>query len=284
MERVDRRTTRLVAAWLPTCRTANTRAAYERDLADFARWCEASGREPLDARPEDLDAYRDACLAQGASPSTVTRRLSGVSSFFRYAAQVGALDANPVDDVARPDADPRIPASLDGGEVAALVDAAELLGPKTATLVALLVLEGLKLGEVLALDVPRVRIGERSVSVEVWRRGAHQPLVLSPHTAAAVTAYVAGRWRGPLFLGDSPVADRPARLTRYGADFLVKRAGAAAGIDKPVSASVLRRSYVAAARRAGTPLAEIAHHIGHKEARETARLLGRPARRGRPAG
>jgi site-specific recombinase XerD len=273
---VDRRTTRLVAAWLATHRSDNTRSAYERDLAHFSRWCDSTGRDPLRAGPDDVDGYRDACLAAGASPATVTRRLSGVASFFRYATGVGVLTANPADAVARPEGEAATPASLDDGELGALVDAADDLGPKTAALVALLALEGLKLGEVLAIDVPRLRLDDRSVSVDVRRHGATQTIAVTPRTAAAVTAHVAGRRRGPLFLGESPVAHRPARLTRFGADFLVKRAGAAAGIGKPVSAGILRRSYVEAARRAGTPLAEIAQHIGHREVRETARLLEEP--------
>jgi site-specific recombinase XerD len=227
----------------------------------------------LEASAADLDDYRDACLASGASPATVTRRLSGVASFFRYVASTGTVDANPVDDVDRPAQDTAGRAVLDDSEMAALVDSADDLGPKTAALVALLALDGMKLGEVLAIDVPRVRIDDVPVAVELTRRGRAEAVAVSPRTAAAVAAYVAARRRGPLFLGDSAVSARPSRLTRFGADFLIKRAGVAAGLDKPVSASMLRRSYIDAAHRAGTPLAVIAQHVGHREVRETARLI-----------
>lgn len=273
---MERRTQQLVASWLTTYRSDNTRDAYERDMVAFARWCAETGRSALKATPTDLDAYRDESLDAGASAATVTRRLSGLASFFRYAASVGALDGNPVDEVERPDADASAPATLDDDELADLVEAADELGPKTAALVALLALEGMKLGEALAIDIPRVRVDGRSVAIEVRRHGARDEVDVSPHTAAAVISYVADRRRGPLFLGDSPVATKRARLSRFGADFLVKRAGASAGIAKPVSASVLRRSYIEAERRAGTPLADIAQHVGHRDARDTARLLEVP--------
>jgi site-specific recombinase XerD len=274
---VDRRTEALVAAWLATKASPNTRTAYERDLLGFTAWCDERGRRALDAGTGELDAYRDACLAAGASPATVTRRLSGIASFFRFVTGAGARGSNPADDVERPAPDPQRP-TLDDHELAALVGAATDLGPKTAALVALLALDGMKLGEVLAVDVPRVRLADDPVAVELTRRGRRTAVAITPETATAVTAYVAARRRGPLFLGDSAVADRSTRLTRFGADFLIKRAAVAAGIAKPVSASMLRRSYMDAAHRAGTPLADIADHVGHREVRETARIVDDGAR------
>lgn len=273
MRAVERRTKRLVAGWLTTYRSDNTRDAYERDMVAFVRWCTETGRDPLRASSSDLDAYRDDALNTGSSAATVTRRLSGIASFFRYANEVGALDGNPVDQVERPEADASAPETLDDGELASLLDAADALGPKTAALVALLALDGMKLGEVLAVDVPRVVVGRRAVTIEVSRRGETEDVELAPRTAAAVAAYLADRRRGPLFLGDSPVAAKRTRLSRFGADFIVKRTGASAGIDKPVSASILRRTYIETQHRAGTSLADIAQHVGHRDARDTARLL-----------
>jgi site-specific recombinase XerD len=241
-------------------------------LAKFADWCVQHGRKPLDANAGDLDSFRDDSLHAGASAATVSRRLSALGSFYRFAASVEVLDTNPVDAVARPDGEAAPPDTLDDDELLLLVGAAESLGVKTAALVSMLALDGLKLGEVLTIDVPRVKIDAGVMTIQVQRRGHTEVVRVAPRTAAAVAAYLGARRRGPLFVGDSPAAKRP-RLSRFGADFLVKKAGATAGIDKPVSASILRRSYIASARRAGTSLADIAHHVGHRSARDTARLL-----------
>jgi site-specific recombinase XerD len=272
---VDRPTNALVATWLATHRSDNTRDAYQRDVAAFARWCAARNRDPLRTRSTDLDRYRDEALAAGASPGTVTRRLSALASFFRYATRTGALADNPADAVQRPPHDADTFPTLDDDEVTALLDAADALGPKTAALIALLGLEGMKLGEVLAIDIPRVHVNGDTMSVELRRHGDRDEVEVADRTASAVTAYVAQRRRGPLFLGEPPSGrSRTARrLSRFGADFLIKRAGASAGITKPVSATMLRRTYIEAAHRAGTPLPAIARHVGHKEVRETARVL-----------
>lgn len=270
---MNRRTHRLVSDWLAAQRSDNTRDAYQRDLASFARWCDEHGADALSVTRADLDRYRDDCLAAGASPATVTRRLSGVASFFRYANATGTINENPADAVERPDLASPDRASLDDGELEAVIDAADRLGPKTAALVDLLALDGLKLGEVLAINVQSVCLGGDTASIELQRRGERNEVAVSSRTASAVAAYISTRRRGPLFLSDQPTAPQPTRLSRFGADFLIKRAGAAAGLDKPISASVLRRSFIGAAHRSGMPLDAIALQVGHKEVRETARML-----------
>lgn len=234
---MDRKTRALLDAWLDGYGSANTRAAYRRDIDDFVAWCESTGRVPLEATAKDIDRYRDACLRGGASTATVARRLSGVASFFRH---VGG--DNPVEDVERPVADPPDDV-LDTTEVDDLLGAAEALGTKAAALLSLLALDGMKLGDALALDVPRLHGRGPGMSVEVVRRGHAEDVDLERRTAVAIAAYVGSRRRGPMFLGDSATAREPSRLTRFGADFIIKKAASAAGIDRTVSANVLLRSH-----------------------------------------
>lgn len=221
----------------------------------------------------DLDTYRDHCLSAGASSATVGRRLSGISSFFSYLTDTGVLAENPVTNVHRPSTDGLQKGGLDDAEILALVEAATRRGAKPAALISLLVLDGMKLNETLALNVPDVRLSRRSTTLSVRRRGEHHSIRLQPGSARAVAAYLGRRQRGPFFLSDSAVGRRPARLTRFGADYLIKRAASSAGIERPVSANSLRRSYIEAAERAGMPVAAIASQVGHQNVRETQRML-----------
>jgi integrase/recombinase XerD len=270
----------LVAAWLAARGSDRTRGAYGADLEAYAQWCRGEGLTPLRSRGEDLDAYRDASLAAGASPATVARRLSALASFFRHAQTVGVVDGNPVADVDRPGTEPgeRSPV-LNADELESLVDAATVLGPKTAALVALLALDGIKLNEALAVDVPSVHLTRSAAraSTGSWlaveRRGQPTRVPITGQSATLVRRYMAARQQGPLFLGDSATGDHSTRLTRFGADYLIKRAGVAAALPRSVSANVLRRSYVDAALRAGTALGDVTHHVGHRETRQTTRLI-----------
>lgn len=277
MWRVIRSTAGLVPSWLAQQTSANTRAAYETDMRSFTQWCDDNGRTVLAANAGDVDDFREACIAAGASSATVARRLSGIGSFFRYASDAGAVPENPALRTSRPQLERRVTVALDENEIEAVVAAAERISPKAAALVALLAVEGIKLNTVLAIDVPSIHRGRRSLCIEVERRGERDHLAVADRSASAIAAYVANRTHGPLFLGDSAVRRGPARLTRFGADFLIKRAAATCGIDKAVSANALRRSYVNAQRRSGTPLADIADRAGHRDARATARLLDHSA-------
>lgn len=292
----------LVAAWLYTHRSANTQAAYGRDLRAFAAWCHGDDRPPLAASGDDLTAFQTACLEGGSSPATVQRRMSAVASFFAWTYETGSLPANPMLGVARHAVDrggDGAPAGLSPDEVLDLLAATAATEPKSAVLVALLLRDGLGLHEVLALDVPDIvhrpssprplqpeaGHGPRRPSASrdetaaplvarVTRRGRDELLDLDVRTGADVRRYLGDRSSGPLLLGDSPTGGG-RRLTRYGADYLLKRVGRAAGLREPLTARTLRVTYAAMARAAGAHVDAIRHQVGHRDGRSTRRLLDR---------
>jgi integrase len=81
------------------------------------------------------------------------------------------------------------------------------------------------------------------------------------------------RGPGPLFTGPSRGRAGAVRLTRFGADRLIKQAATTAGIERPVSANVLRRTHVTTAQRAGVPIDDIRQTMGHTDVRTTRRYL-----------
>lgn len=226
-----------LAAWLATMSSPNTQAAYRRDLQVFVAWTSQAGVTPLRATSVHVEAFRIHCEATGSSPATVHRRMSALSSFFRHATGDGL---NPVDGAARPDT-PAAPATaaLTADEAARVWLAASALGAKTAALVGLIMHDGLKTSEVLPLDVADVRFG-RGTTVVVLDRDAPVVLAVDPRTGTPLRRYVGARRHGPLFVGDNPTR-QPARLTRFGVDYLVKRTGATAGLATPLTVNALRR-------------------------------------------
>lgn len=263
----------LAEEWLAQLASARTRDAYGRDLAAFVTWCAAQGISLLEVGAAQVDGYRDDCGEGGALPATVARRLSALASFYDHAVAARAVTTNPVDDVRRPLArTDSTPAGLGEPEALALLDAAAATAPKVAVLVALLLLDGLKLAEALALDVEDLDGSGWAMRALVERRGEDQAVPLDGRTARAITAYLDGRTSGPLLVGESPSRPDEVRLTRFGADFLLKRAAARAGIGS-VSANTLRRTYIVLSHRDGTSVEDIARHVGHASPRDTRRFL-----------
>jgi site-specific recombinase XerD len=271
----DPRLEEVAAAWVYTHASENTRLAYWADLVAFAAFCTTRGAGVLDARSADIEAFRAEVEGSGASAATVARRLAALSSFYRYAGQPGsASPGNPVTSVARP----AVPASsatdvLSGDEVRTLLRAARSLGPKTAGLICLLVLDGLKLGETVAADAGHLAFRGGVLLLIVPHRDADQPeLRLHRDTARALAAYLDGRRDGPLLLAETGTGGPRRRLTRFGANYLVKRAVETARLAPSVSANTLRRTYAATALDGGSNVRLVQRRLGHADRRTTERL------------
>ncbi|MET0895416.1 MAG: tyrosine-type recombinase/integrase [Acidimicrobiia bacterium] len=265
----EARLTTLAGAWLLTHRSWNTRAAYEADLAWFAAWCDQSGRSPLRAAQADVEQFCADSQAQGDGAAVTRRRLSALTSFFDHAVAAGDMTDNPAEQVQRPmQAAASPPAELDQCEAEALLEAAYDLGPKAAVLVTLLLVDGLKLGEALAIDIDDLRADPSTVTVT--RQGRRESLALHTTTAAAIATYTHGRLTGPLLAGNDAAA---TRLTRSGAHQILKRASTSAGITKSVSANTLRRYFASSAYRDGASVDDIRASLGVGERRTTRRLL-----------
>ena len=162
--------------------------------------------------------------------------------------------------------------SLTDEQIARLLVATSDL--RTALLVRLLLLEGFSLREILALDHEQIQGSARSMSAQLTRHGRRQSIVLNVDTCAAVTALQRSNGAsGPLFAAAQP-AGAGQRITRFGADYLIKQAAHAAGLDTTVSANVLRRSHAAAAQRQGVHILDTRDRMGHNDVRTTHRHLG----------
>lgn len=261
----------VATTWLATYRSANTQDAYRRDLAAFTTWCDARGVAPLACSPRQLVAYREAKSEGGASAATVNRHLSSLRAFFDAAVAMGATPSHPLPR--------RAPAAIAPSDTVALsLEAAQRLlsasrvDVRTAVLVHLLLRDGLRLAEALGLDHTHVEGPARAKVVTVRRHGRDHRITLSPDSSAAVVALQRAHGRtGPLLTSRTHEHDGK-RITRFGADHLIKGAARAAGLDE-VSANVLRHTHATLARRAGDDDEEIQLRMGHRDVRTTRRYL-----------
>jgi integrase len=163
-------------------------------------------------------------------------------------------------------------ASLAVEEVARLLAACDRIGPRTSALVAMQLYDGLRLGEVLAADANDVTFRGHAAELALRRRTGSDEVPLDRRSTMPLRAYLDGRTTGPLLLGESPTRVR-GRLTRFGADYLLKQAGIAAGLGRRVSSNVLRRSFVGRLHAEGIPIEEIRDRLGHRDVRTTRRHI-----------
>jgi len=262
-------------AWLSSQASSNTRAAYRTDLAAFGRWCAQHGAVPLTADVTTVVAFQRARAAAGDSAATVRRRLSSLSSFYQFAIDIESIVRNPVAGAIRPKppaGDPSPTPNLSAQEVDEYLATAAALDPRLDALVALLVFDGLKLGEALALDVDDLKGRPPKLSLIVRRKGEAHRVDLASDSVHPVHR-CAGRRRGqPLFTsGRSSANATPQRLTRFGADHLIRQLSGDA--DVRVTANALRRFHFTTSHASGTDLDHVRERAGLAHVRSLRRYL-----------
>lgn len=217
----------IVDRWLAAQTSPRTREGYEREAQTYTEWCDVRGIDPRTARRHDIEAYRNERTALGDSARTIARRLSAVSSLYTYGGGYG-LGANPVTGVKRPKVDRNSSPSqsLDRSEVPRLLTTAEADSPRSAALVALLVLAGLRVSEALSAQITDLGYdkGHRTLTIKA-KGGTEVKIPLAAPVAHAVDAATVGRRNGPILATST---GRP--MDRRHAHRTVQRLAKAAGV------------------------------------------------------
>ena len=82
-----------------------TREAYALDLRQFTTWCRARSLALFAVRRADIESFARDLEAKAWARATVTRRLSTIAGFYRYAVEEELLAASPAAHVRRPRVD-----------------------------------------------------------------------------------------------------------------------------------------------------------------------------------
>jgi len=279
--------------WLRNRRLSeHTRDAYRRDVAAWLHWCRTRDLDPLTATFVHVNAYArelestlDARTSKLPTPTTVARKLSGLSSWYGFLAKLGAVPSNPVAGADRPRVgrDHSATVGLSAPEVDALLAAAEAdsgpAGVRNHAVLAVLADLGLRVGEVVGLDVENLGYERGHRSVRFTGKGDKpRRRALTPASTAAVETYLIERaaregvpvdqLSGPLFVTASG-----GRLDRHAVFRLVRRVAQLAGIAAwaKLSPHSLRHAFATAARDEGVPLEDVQDAMGHADPRTTRR-------------
>jgi site-specific recombinase XerD len=265
-----------IETWLGSQASANTRAAYRSDLKVFGTWCARQGAMPLTADAATLVAFQAARAAAGDSSSTIRRRWSALSSFYDFLVDSELRSINPVAGADRPRVtagDPSPTVRLSPEAVATCRAMAAALDPRLDALVALLVYDGLKVAEALALDVDHVAGRPPRTTITVRRRGEIHRVLLHSDSARAVRRCVGKRRTGPVFISErASASDTPTRLTRFGADHLIRQLRTDDATEL-VTANALRRFHISEGHLSGSVLEHVRDRAGLADIRSVMRYV-----------
>jgi integrase/recombinase XerC len=181
--------------------SAHTVRAYESDLSQYLGFVAAqSGRRQADLTTADIDhlsarAFLSDLAHRGNSKASAARKLSSIRAFGRYLRREGVLEGDPAALVGTPKREERIPAHLAVEEMSKLLempDRSTPLGRRDRAILELFYASGLRLSELVGLDLEDVNLSGRVV--RVLGKGRKERIVpFNPPTAAALRAWLSDR-------------------------------------------------------------------------------------------
>ncbi len=265
---------------------ANTCRAYSRDLEDFLQYfmnnralpmtIEGDGKD-LDAA--DLDAVSSLVIRgylghlhkQKIQKTSIARKISSIRTFFKFLEKHGVIAKNPAESVLTPKQDKPVPAYLTVDQVFRLLDSIDtktLSGKRNRALLETMYSAGIRVSELVGLDVADVDFSGKSI--RVLGKGNKERLVpIGQPALAAIQAYREALCRqkkltnanqGPLFLNKNM-----GRLTTRSVARILSKAALEAGLSVPVAPHDLRHSFATHMLDAGLDLRMVQELLGHQQ-------------------
>ncbi len=277
--------------------SAHTVDAYASDVSQFLAFCAQHLKkredhlEPGDMDRDSLRAYLADLHRHGQARASVARKLSALRAFARFLRREGLIDNDPIALAVAPRREHKIPAHLSLDEMSRLLempDQDEPLGRRDRAILELFYASGLRLSELVGLDLEDVDL--RGRMVRVMGKGAKERLVPFNSTTQGALR----RWyhdRTTLRTGETAAAPPPARralvsrvegeplfvnfrgsrLTGRSVQRLVSRYVASCSTRFGISPHALRHSFATHLLERGADLRSIQELLGHVQLSTTQR-------------
>jgi len=253
---------------------SNTVDAYASDLLRFVQY---AGEQGI-ARPRALDracvlGFIDELADAGLAASSRARILSALRRMIAFASERGWLEVDPLEGVAGPRQVQALPRVLRTDETEALlgaVDGSTLLGIRDFAMIELLYGCGLRVSELISLDLSS--FDSRGGLLRVLGKGSKERLVPVGESAQKALAEYFSEAR-PSLEERSSESQRAIFLTRRGRAMsrqnfflLLRKLARKAGIDQDrVSPHVLRHAFATDLLEGGADLRSIQAMLGHSD-------------------
>jgi integrase/recombinase XerC len=269
----------------------HTVRAYDSDVSQYLAFVAAeSGKKMSELGPADLDmnsvrAHIVELNKAGKARSSVARKLSGLRTFIKYLRREEVIDHDPAAMAVAPRRDQTIPTHLSEPEVARLIetpDTGDPLGRRDRAILELFYASGLRLSELVAIDLENLDLGNRMVRV-MGKGGKERILPFNQSALGAIRAWMKDRSvivtpekqkaKGkrqkigdPLFINY-----RGTRLTGRSVDRLLRRYVAQCSTRMGISPHALRHSFATHLLQRGADQRAIQELLGHSRLSTTQR-------------
>jgi integrase/recombinase XerC len=261
----------------------HTVRAYESDVTQYLAFVAAgTGKKMSELQPADLDmrsarAHVAGLNSAGKARSSVARKLSALKTFVRYLRREEVIDHDPTAMAVAPKRDHTIPVFLSEPEITRLIETpntGDPLGRRDRAILELFYASGLRLSELVAVDLEDINLSGRMV--RVMGKGRKERLLPFNQSAAdAIRAWMTDRAqllasrkmqnaRGRMQKADPLFVNyRGTRLTDRSVDRLLRKYVAQCSTRMGISPHALRHSFATHLLQRGADLRAIQELLGH---------------------
>ncbi|HEY7874164.1 MAG TPA: tyrosine recombinase, partial [Actinomycetota bacterium] len=204
-------------------------------------------------------------------PSTVARMLVSLRSLYKYLAREGRIERDPTVKVGSPKRPRSLPKAIAVDEVERLIasPSPEGLGRRDRAILETLYGAGLRISELVDLDVDDVDLDERSVLVRSGKGRKSRRVPVGRAAAGALGEYLTSTRPGLVARSRSGAGGalflnaRGTRLSRQGCWKILKGHAATAGLAERVSPHTLRHSFATHMLEGGADIRVVQELLGH---------------------
>ena len=141
----------------------NTLQSYKRDIIQYQNYLEENGVNYAKVSKEDMKAYLNYLKQIGKKPSTISRNLASIRSFYQFSIRNKKIKNDPTEDVQSPKLEKRVPSVLTAQEVELLLEQpkdVDLKGTRDKAMLEFAYATGMRVTEIINLNIEDVNLAE----------------------------------------------------------------------------------------------------------------------------
>ena len=251
----------------------NTLQSYSRDINQYRDYLDKNRINYIKVDNEQINTYMNYLQEIGKKTSTISRNLASIRSFYQYLIRIKKIKHDPTETIQSPKVEKRVPSVLTSQEIELLLSQpkdVDLKGTRDKAMLEVAYATGMRVTEIISLDVNDVNLEEGFVSCKVTGKQRNIPLgslcikALREYIEEARPIIIKNEEEKSLFVNVNG-----KRLTRQGFWKIVKFYKEQAHITKEITPHVLRHSFATHLLQNGADLKAIQTMLGHSDISST---------------
>lgn len=248
----------------------NTLQAYKRDMNKFEKYLSENEKEYKLQTTEDIKMYIN---TMDKKPSTVSRSLATLRSFYSYLIKTKQIQKDPTIIVEAPKIEKKLPTILNASEIELLLSQPQtddLKGIRDKAMLEFAYATGMRVSEIINLNISDINLKDSYVvcnegySKRIVPLGTISTKALEEYLDEARPYIIRHEDDEPLF-----VNLMGGRLTRQGFWKIIKYYKDKASIDKEITPHVLRHSFATHLLENGADMRAVQSMLGHADIAST---------------